>query len=66
MNKKIDIKELQKDIYRLGILSIEADGEISPECMLDAVHVVKSTNIDFANFVAEIREKLDSLINDDR
>lgn len=63
MNKKIDTKKLQKDIDRLGILSVEAAGGFSLECMQDAVDVVKTINIDFAKLAAEARQKRESLIN---
>ncbi len=43
----VNIKELQKEMKSLGILNIEADGELSPELLKDAVDAVKETNLDF-------------------
>ncbi|MGP1428188.1 MAG: hypothetical protein ACTTKB_08265 [Treponema sp.] len=66
MSKEIDTKKLQKDIDRLGILSVEASGGMSLECMQDAVDVVKAINIDFKKLAAEARQKRESLINNGR
>ena len=57
MNKKINTKKLQEDIDRLGILSVEASGVLSLECMQDAVDVVKTINIDFTKLAMEARKK---------
>lgn len=43
----VNIKELQKEMKNLGILNIEADGELSPELLKDAVDAVKETNLNF-------------------
>lgn len=45
--KETFIKELQKEMKSLGILNIEAEGELSPELLKDAVDAVKETNLDF-------------------
>ena len=55
--KKVNVKELQKEITELGILNIEAYGEFSPECLQDAVAVVRSVNLDFKALAAEARKK---------
>ncbi|MEE1211319.1 MAG: hypothetical protein UHO11_02375 [Treponema sp.] len=43
----INIKELQKDIKALGIINIEADGNLSPELLKDAVEAVKESKLNF-------------------
>lgn len=40
------IKELQKEMKSLGILSIEADGNMSESLLQDAISVVKNSHID--------------------
>lgn len=53
----LEAKKLQKDIDRLGILSVEASGVLSLECMQDAVDVVKAISIDFTKLAEEARKK---------
>lgn len=43
----INVKELQKEMSSLGIISIDADGNLSPELLKDAVEAVKETNLNF-------------------
>lgn len=43
----INIKELQKDIKALGIINIEADGNLSSELLKDAVEAVKESKLNF-------------------
>ena len=43
----INIKDLQKEMKSLGIINIEADGELSPSLLKDAVEDVKETALDF-------------------
>ena len=62
MNKKIDARQLQKDIDKLGILAIEASDALSLECMKDTVDVVKTINIDFTKLAAEARQKRRNII----
>lgn len=45
---EINIKDLQKEMKSLGIINIEADGDLSPSLLKDAVEAVKETNLDFA------------------
>lgn len=44
---EINIKDLQKEMKSLGIINIEADGDLSPSLLKDAVEAVKETNLDF-------------------
>lgn len=44
---EINIKDLQKEMESLGIINIEADGDLSPSLLKDAVEAVKETNLDF-------------------
>ena len=44
---EINIKDLQKEMKSLGIINIEADGELSPSLLKDAVEAVKETALDF-------------------
>lgn len=43
----VDVKELQKEMKSLGILNVEADGELSLELLKDAVDAVKEINLNF-------------------
>ena len=43
----INVKNLQKEMSSLGIISIDADGNLSPELLKDAVEAVKETNLNF-------------------
>lgn len=54
---KVNVEDLQKEIDRLGILNIEASGELTPSCVQDAVDVVKSINLDFHQLAAQAKEK---------
>lgn len=53
----INIKELQKEMKSLGIINIEADGNLSPELLQDAIEAVKETNYNFKE-LAEQSKKL--------
>lgn len=44
---EINIKDLRKEMKSLGIISIEADGDLSPSLLKDAVEAVKETALDF-------------------
>lgn len=43
----VDVKNLQKEMESLGIINIEADGDLFPSLLKDAVEAVKETNLDF-------------------
>ncbi len=51
----INIKELKKDIKALGIINIEADGNLSPELLHDAVEAVKEANLNFKELAEKSR-----------
>lgn len=52
---EINIKDLQKEMKSLGIINIEADGDLSPSLLKDAVEAVKETNIDFATIAEKAK-----------
>lgn len=53
---EINIKDLQKEMKSLGIINIEADGELSPSLLKDAVDAVKETALDFKALSAKSKE----------
>lgn len=53
---EINIEELQKEMKSLGIINIEADGELSPSLLKDAVDAVKETALDFEALSAKSQE----------
>ena len=52
----INFKELKKEMKSLGIINIEADGELSPSLLKDAVEAVKETALDFKNIAEKSKE----------
>lgn len=52
----INIKNLQKEMKSLGIINIEADGELSPSLIKDAVDAVKETALDFKTLSVKSKE----------
>lgn len=52
----INIKELQKEMKSLGIINIEADGNLSPELLQDAIEAVKETNYNFKELAAQSKK----------
>lgn len=53
----VDVKALQKEMKSLGILNIEADGELTSELLQDAIDAVKENPLDFKELAAEARTK---------
>lgn len=51
---EISVKNLQKEIKSLGIINIEADGDLSPSLLKDAVEAVKGINLDFDSLAKEM------------
>ncbi len=41
------MKNVQAEIKRLGILNIEASGDLTPDAICDAVDAVKEINLNF-------------------
>lgn len=54
---EMSVKELQKEMSDLGILNIEASGELTSSCVKDAIDVVKSINLDFHQLAEEAKRK---------
>jgi len=52
----INFKDLKKEMKSLGIINIEADGELSPSLLRDAVEAVKETALDFKKLAAKSEE----------
>lgn len=52
----VDVKELQKEMKSLGILNVEADGELSLELLKDAVDAVKEINLNFKDLAEKSKE----------
>ena len=53
---EINIKDLQKEMKSLGIINIEADGDLSPSLLRDAVEAVKETNLNFKELAEKSKE----------
>ena len=53
---EIDIRDLQNEMKSLGIINIEADGDLSPSLLKDAVEAVKETNLDFRTLAKKSKE----------
>jgi hypothetical protein len=53
----VDVKALQKEMKSLGILNIEADGELTSELLQDAIDTVKENPLDFKELAAEAKAK---------
>ena len=53
---EIDIRDLQNEMKSLGIINIEADGDLSPSLLKDAVEAVKETNLDFRTLATKSKE----------
>lgn len=53
---EIDIRDLQNEMKSLGIINIEADGDLSPSLLKDAVEAVKETNLDFRALAKKSKE----------
>lgn len=54
---EINIKDLQEEMKSLGIINIEADGDLSPSLLRDAVEAVKETKLNFKD-LAEKSNKM--------
>lgn len=52
---EVSIKALQKEMNALGIINIEADGDLSPSLLKDAVEAVKETALDFKSIAEKSR-----------
>lgn len=52
----LNMELLKKDIKSLGILSIEASGELTPLYVKDAVSAVKQINLNFKDLAAKAKE----------
>lgn len=53
---EIDIRDLQNEMKSLGIINIEADGDLSPSLLKDAVEAVKETKLDFRTLAKKSKE----------
>ncbi|QTQ13551.1 hypothetical protein HRQ91_03245 [Treponema parvum] len=51
-----EIKELQKEMKSLGILNIEADGDLSIGLLRDAIDAVKETNLNFKELAEKSKQ----------
>lgn len=49
---ELNVKDLQKEMAELGIINIEADGDLSPALLKDAVDAVKDLNLNFDDLAA--------------
>jgi hypothetical protein len=58
---EINVKELQKEMKSLGIINIEADGELSPSLLKDAIESVKETSLDFTELAKESKKMVASI-----
>ena len=47
------MKQAQKDIQKLGIINIEASGDLTPDVICDAVAAVKEVNLNFKELSAQ-------------
>lgn len=56
MDAVYDLKQAKKDIKDLGIINIEASGELTPGYICDAVRAVKEINLDIDKLVKEMEE----------
>ena len=50
------IKDLQKEMKSLGILNIEADGDLSIDLISDAIDAVKETNLNFKELAEQSKK----------
>ncbi|MEL3905579.1 MAG: hypothetical protein P1P65_00915 [Treponema sp.] len=63
--KNREIENLQKELNRLGIISIEADSGLSGELAKTAIEVVKSVNLDFTQLAKTARQKRAAILNEE-
>lgn len=47
MASEEEVKQAKSDIKKLGILNIEAAGDLSSDVLVDTVNAVKDVNLDF-------------------
>ncbi|MBQ9238766.1 MAG: hypothetical protein IJ191_05555 [Treponema sp.] len=57
MEKKYDMKQLQKDCKKLGIINIEAADDLTPTYVYDAVRAVKEIHLDMQSVATEMEER---------
>lgn len=57
---ELNVKELQKEIKDLGIINIEADGDMSPALLKDAVDAVKGLSLNFEELAAKSESMAES------
>ncbi|WP_206172557.1 hypothetical protein [Treponema phagedenis] len=55
--EKIDIAKLKQEAENLGILNIEASGELTPAYLDDAIKAVKRINVDIDALATKAKEK---------
>lgn len=56
--EKIDIAKLKQEAENLGILNIEASGELTPAYLDDAIKAVKRINVDIDALAAKAKENM--------
>lgn len=55
MAERIDTTQVLRDCEKLGIINIQASGDLTPSLAEEAVQAVKEINLDFKEF-ARLRE----------
>lgn len=53
MDMKERMKQAKEDIKKLGIINIEASGDLTPAYVCDAVDAVKEINLNFKELAEE-------------
>lgn len=51
-----DMKQANKDIKDLGIINIEASGDLTPGYVCDAIRAVKEINLDIDKLVEQMED----------
>lgn len=60
MNNTIEIQKLEQEAKALGILNIEASGELTPAYVKDAIDAVKAINVNFKELAAQARKNMEN------
>lgn len=55
--QEIDMKQLRKDCKELGIINIEASGDLTPAYVFDAIRAVKEIPIDIHSLARKMEEQ---------